>query len=66
MCYAVVWQHVMWWCGSMLCGGVAACYAVVWQHVITFFFNFTECFNINTTLARLSTSSLMMDVYRNM
>ena len=40
-------------------------YAVVWQHVHARR-NFTECFNINITLARFSASSLMMVEDRNM
>ena len=35
-------------------------HAVVWQHA------FTECFNVNITLARFSASSLMMVEDQNM
>jgi hypothetical protein len=57
----------------MLFGDVAACHraecvlcagrsAQHTTHTITLQRNFTECFNINITLARFSTSSLMMVV----
>ena len=46
-------------------------YALVWQHAATqphnkWWCNFTECFNINITLAMFSASSLMMGEDRNM
>ena len=51
----------------MLFGDVAACLQTMLpHHQITQRRNFTECFNINITLARFSTSSLMMFVDRNM
>ena len=48
---------------------VVICYLVMWQHVTEWrvcCVNITECFTINITLARFSTSSLVMVVDRNM
>jgi hypothetical protein len=78
--YLVVWQHVLEWCVCVLCavqngtelfGGAAACLGVVCvlcavqnETELGGVFFCTVCSNI--TLARLSTSSLMMVEDRNM
>jgi hypothetical protein len=59
----------------LLCGCVAACHGMACvlyavhsaQHTThtPLRRNFTECFNVNITLARFSASSLMMDEDRN-
>jgi hypothetical protein len=49
----------------LLCGCVAACHTATQPHNKQRR-NFTECFNINITLARFSASSLMMIEDRNM
>jgi hypothetical protein len=48
----------------MLSGDVAACHGAAC--VLCAVQNVTVCFNINTTLVRFSTSSLMIVVDRNM
>ena len=51
-------------CGCVVaCHGMACvCYTLCMQHTR----NFTECFNVNITLARSSERSLMMVLVQNM